>query len=130
MFKRIATVSLLLVYLGTTVGLAMSVHFCGTKISNIQLAYESKKACCANETESKADVCCKEKQIHIKVSDQQQIIQSAKIPVAFNFDLLINPFWISNSFLYITTSISVLNYRGAPEISEPPSTIQNCTFRI
>jgi len=117
-------------YLGTTVGLAMSVHFCGTKISSIRLNYESEKSCCANETESKADECCKDKQIHIKVSDQQQIIQSAKIPVAFNFDLLVNPSWISNSFLDITTSISVLNYRGGPKISKPPCTIQNCTFRI
>ena len=117
-------------YLGTTVGWATSIHFCGTKISSIRLNYESERPCCANETESKADECCTDKQIHVEVSDQQQIIQSTKIPVAFNFDLLVNPSWISNSFLDITTSISVLNYRGGPEISKPPVTIQNCTFRI
>lgn len=130
MFKRIAIVSLLLMYFGTTVGFAMRLHFCGTKISSIRLNYESEKPCCANETESKTDECCKDKQIHIKISDQQQIIQSAKVPAVLDFDLLIYPSLIPNSFLDISTSISVLNYRGPPEISEPPFTIQNCTFRI
>ena len=125
-----AIVSLLLMYLGTTVGFAMSLHFCGIKLSSIRANYESENPCCANQTKSKADECCKDKKILIKASDQQQIIQSVKIPAAFNFDLLVNRSRISNSFADRTASISVLNYRGAPEISEPPLTIQNCTFRI
>ena len=130
MFKRIAIVSLLLMYLSTTVGFAMSLHFCGTLISSIRINHKSEKTCCASETESKEDKCCKDHQIHIKVSDQQQTIQSAKIPPVSNFHLLIYRSWISDSFSDIFTSISGLIYRGPPVISDRPLTIQNCTFLI
>lgn len=130
MLKRIAILSILLMYLSTTVGFAMSLHFCGTEISSIQLNHESKKPCCGNETTSKANECCKDKQIHIKLSDQHQTKQSAKIPAEFNFDLLFYPSWISNFFVDTSSAISGLNYRRPPTISDLPFTIQNCTFRI
>jgi hypothetical protein len=130
MLKRVAVLSLLLMYLGTTVGFAMSVHFCGTKISRVRINYKSEKSCCVKETGSNADECCKDKQINIKLSDQQQFIQSAKIPAVVNFDLLVFPSWISNSFSETSASVSRSPYRGPPVISNVPFSIQNCTFRI
>ena len=130
MIKRIAVLSLLLVYLSTTAGFALSLHFCGTKISNIRINQSSQKPCCSKETETKPDNCCKDKQIKIKISDQQQTIQSAKIPVVSNLDLFIIPEGILSSTSNTFISISRLSYRGPPVASDIPLTIQNCIFRI
>ncbi len=130
MIKRIAVFSLLVVYLCTTVGFAMSLHFCGTKISDIRINQSSQKPCCSEETETKPDQCCKDKHIRIKVSDQQQTIQFAKIPAAGKLDLFVVPERTSSSSLNTLSLISRLKYRGPPVISNIPLTVQNCNFRI
>ncbi len=130
MIKRIAVLSLLLVYLGTTVGFAMSLHFCGTKVSDIRINQTSKKPCCSKETESKPDNCCKDKHIKIKISDQQQTIQSAKIPPASNLDLFIAQERTFTNISSTPDQITRLRYRGPPVNSDIPLTLQNCNFRI
>lgn len=128
--KRIVVLSLLLVYFGTTVGFAMSLHFCGSKISNVRINQSSSKPCCTKETEATPDKCCKDKHIQIKVSDEHHTIQSAKIPAASNVDLFINlrETYDTNHTTFI--SISRLTERGPPERSGIPLTIKHCTFRI
>lgn len=130
MIKRIAVLSFLSVYLCTTVGFAMSLHFCGSKIANIRVNQNSQKPCCSKEKETKSDTCCKDKHIEIKISDSHQAIQTAKIPAASNLDLLIAPERTSNSQSNTLFRISRLNYRGPPLHSNVPLTVQNCNFRI
>lgn len=130
MIKRIAIFSLLLVYLSTTAGFALSLHFCGTKISNIRINQSAKKPCCKKEAEEKPDKCCKDKHVRIKVSDLQQTAQSAKIPAICNLDLYINPNNISVFTTGLFVSISAVSYRGPPVRSSIPLTLQNCIFRI
>ena len=130
MIKRIAVLSLLLVYICTTVGFALNLHFCGTKISNIGINQSSQKPCCSKETETKPDKCCKDKQVKIKILDQQQTIQTAKIPAVSNLDLFIIPEGLSTITSNPFLSVSRLNYRGPPVRSNIPLTIQNCIFRI
>jgi hypothetical protein len=130
MIKRIAVLSLLLVYLSTTGGFALSLHFCGTKISNVRINQSSQKPCCSKETETKPDKCCKDKHIKIKISDQQQTIQAAKIPAVSNVNLFIIPEGLSNLTSNPFILASRLDYRGPPVTSDIPLSIQNCIFRI
>ncbi|SKB74931.1 HYC_CC_PP family protein [Daejeonella lutea] len=131
MFKRIAVLSLLLLYLCTTVGFAMSLHFCGTKISNIRINQSAKKPCCSNENEAKPDKCCKDKHLKIKVSDQQQTIQSAKVPAASNVDLFLLP--AEDTFPLDRTAsrhFSRSVFRGPPPTSGISLNLRYCNFRI
>ncbi len=129
MIKRIAVLSLLLMYLGTTFGFAMSLHFCGTKISDIQITQSSRKPCCAKETESKSDDCCNDKQIKIKVSDQQLNISLNRLPKTSNLDLFIIPVRVS-TLAELSVTYSGLSFRGPPDISKLPLTIKHCRFQI
>lgn len=130
MRKRIAVLSLLIVYVITTVGFAMSLHFCGSKISNIRINQSSQKSCCSKELETTPDKCCKDKHVKIRISDQQQTIQSAKIPGITGLDLFILPSTPVIQCSDVITSSSRLSYRGPPLNSDVPLTIQNCIFRI
>lgn len=131
MFRRISILTLLLMYLSTTVGFAVSIHFCGAKISNVRVNQTGKKPCCKSEDESKPDKCCKDKHVEVKVSDQQQNSASAKIPAVSSLDLFIIPF---NQFVFSTTASSSAfqpDYRGPPEVGNTiPLTIKYCVFRI
>ena len=130
MIKRVVVLSLLLVYLSTTVGFALSLHFCGTKISDIRINQSTKKPCCSKETDTKPDKCCDDKHIKIKVSDQQQTIQSTKIPVVCDLELLIVGQDQRSAIFTLGTSASQMSYCGPPLASKIPLTIQNCIFRI
>ena len=129
MLKRIVVLSLLSVYFGTTVGFAMSVHFCGSKILNVRINQSSSKPCCSKEVAATPDKCCKDKHIQIKISDQQQTIQSAKIPAVSNLDLFIDLREICDINSNTVISITRLNDREPPELSGIPLTIKHCTFR-
>lgn len=130
MFKRTAILSILFLYLGTTVGFAMSLHFCGTKISNIKFNSEKFKGCCTDEAESKSDNCCKDKQIEIKVSDRQQLMTINKVPEPVNFDLFLFPVKYVNTRPGLSDLYPNLIYYGPPLISDVPFTIQYSVFRI
>lgn len=130
MIKRIAVISLLLMYVSTSVGFAMSLHFCGVKVSNIRINPGSKKPCCSKETESKPDKCCKDKHLNVKVTDSQRIVQPAKVPVASNHDifLVLQRQFALNSESFLQGS--AFRFRG-PRVSSPvPLNIQHCNFRI
>ncbi len=130
MIKRIAIFSLLMVYMSTTVGFALTLHFCGTKVSNVRINQSVKKPCCTSESEAKPDKCCKDQDIKIKVSDQQYNIQSAKVPGVSNLDLFIVPSRIATLSSGSVHLISQLSYRGPPAPRGIPLTIQNCVFLI
>jgi hypothetical protein len=130
MIKRIAILSLMLVYLSTTAGFALTLHFCGSKVSNIGINRSSPKPCCPTESASKPDSCCKDQHLKIKVSDKQHSIQSAKIPAASNLDLFVIPERIQTFSTEIARLSSQLRHRGPPSLPIIPLTIQNCVFRI
>ncbi len=130
MIKRIAILSLLLLYISTTSGFALNLHFCGTKVSDIRINHSAKKTCCKEDTESKPDTCCKDQHIRIKVSDQQQVIQSAKLPAVSDINLFILPENPDVSVPESSFSASILKYTRAPGYSTIPLNIQNCVFLI
>lgn len=130
MFKRIAILSILLMYLGTTVGFAMSLHFCGTEFTTIGINSDEKKSCCADEAKSKSDKCCKDKQIEVKVSDQQQAMNINKVPAPVNINLFSYPLGLTNKISGLPVPKSNLSNLVPPVISNIPFRIQNSVFRI
>jgi hypothetical protein len=130
MKKRIAVLSFLLLYLSTTAGFAMNLHFCGNSLSGIQLNSPVKKTCCKKEAKSKPDKCCKDKHILIKVSDQQYAAADFKIPSATDLDLFLLPHLSLNfNIIYDVLSFAP-QYRGPPDLAAVSLTIKNCVFRI
>ncbi len=129
MIRKLAILSLLLLYLGTSAGFALSLHFCGKEISDIRLNHQEKKSCCKNE-ENSTDRCCKDKHISVKISDEQHHAQSAKIPAVSCtalFTATYNPFIPEPGS---PAKLQARSFRGPPATDPVPLTIKNCNFRI
>ncbi len=127
MNKRIAVLSFLLLYLSTTVGFALNLHFCGNSLATVQLNSTVKKACCKQENKSK---CCKDRYIKVKISDRQQVAAYFKIPAATGLNLFLLPKQ-SLVFNALSDVLSLTpNYHGPPDLTTVALTIKNCVFRI
>jgi hypothetical protein len=67
--KRIASIFLLLLFLIANTGMAVTVHYCGGKLSSVDLFSIDKHPCkCGKKTMKKA--CCKGKTVHLKANDE------------------------------------------------------------
>ena len=82
-------ISLLLAFLilGSNVGLAFNVHYCGSKIASVSLSFpavsalQSDKNCCVKKA-AKKESCCKDKKIVLKEKADDKIVKS----FSFQFD--------------------------------------------
>jgi hypothetical protein len=70
MMRKVAGLCMLLLYLSTTAGFAMNLHFCGIKVLQVSLASASKTCC--NKLAAKPMNCCHDKNLKIKVSDKHK----------------------------------------------------------
>jgi hypothetical protein len=64
--KKTGIIALVLLYTLAVVGINLSVHYCGKRVSSVSIGTQSKKCCCGTK---KADSCCKTKHIKAKVND-------------------------------------------------------------
>ncbi len=117
-------------YAVSVIGLALSLHFCGGKLANVQL-FSKDNACrlCKDiPAVKKDDGCCKNSQVSIKVKDSHQTEASVQLPKLYSTQV----------FLY-SPLLSLLNdntssffskiANKAPPISRLPIYIFNCIFR-
>ncbi len=125
---KIVAITLLLLYVSGTAGLAISFHFCGKKISNIQVNSSAKKACCGKAKEDMK--CCKDKHIQIKVSDEHASVSQVKVPQT-NFLYLLPQ---ATAAINVQPAFAALaeaeRYRGPPGGSSQSLIIKNRVFRI
>jgi hypothetical protein len=125
---KVLATTLLLLYVSGTAGLAISLHFCGKKISNIQVNSSAKKSCCGKVKEDMK--CCKDKHIQIKVSDEHASVAQLKVPQT-NFLYL-----LPQSINYIQVRavpvalLAAEPYRGPPGTETQSLIIKNQVFRI
>ena len=86
-FKKHICLLLAFLILGSNVGLAFNVHYCGGEISSVSLnttlpSVQSEKGCCEKKVVSKKDSCCKDKKIVLKEKADDKIVKS----FSFQFD--------------------------------------------
>lgn len=81
--KKFIAIPLLVLYLVAVSGMMVQIHFCGTKVSSWNVN-KQKASCCCNESgkesesgfqyagiRSKADDCCRDKTITLKIAQDQ-----------------------------------------------------------
>lgn len=128
--RRLAILIFLLLYLGTSVGFAMDLHFCGTRLAVVQINASVKKACCKQEKKKAVNKCCKNKRVEVKVSEQSKTVSLSKVPSAAGFDLFLLPVSELRITALPVTQLAIFSYRGPPQVSSIPLVIKNCVFRI
>jgi hypothetical protein len=126
MIKRIAVLSVLLVYLSVTVGFTMSAHFCGGEVTKVSL---STKNLFCGEKEMEMH-CCHNKHVDVKVSDKHQSVNNAinlQTPALALASVPFQPFLTIHS---LSIKEQPANYTGPPLLSTVPLTIAYSVFRI
>lgn len=86
-FKKHISLLLAFLILGSNIGLAFNVHYCGGEISAVSLnttlpSVQSEKGCCGKKVVSKKDSCCKDKKIVFQKKTDNGIVKS----FSFQFD--------------------------------------------
>jgi hypothetical protein len=87
--KKFIAIPLLVLYLVAVSGMMVQIHFCGTKVSSWNVN-EQKASCCCGKSEektnansaslsSKADDCCKDKTITLKIAQDQNRVNDVQL---------------------------------------------------
>ena len=126
--KKITTILFLFIYFVLTVGMTVSTHFCGGKITSVQmLPFMHKEDTCGCDDSAIPDGCCKTeiKTVHI---NGEQIAVQVEQPSSYQTDIAL---WANVSFEALSSSNI---YRMIVPESSPPesprSYILHCTLLI
>ena len=89
-FKKHISLLLAFLILGSNIGLAFNVHYCGNEISAVSLntalpSVQSEKGCCGKKVVSKKDSCCKDKKIVLKEKADDKIVKSFSFQIDYSF---------------------------------------------
>ena len=127
--KKILSIFIAMMYLATSSGLALQVHYCMDKITGTSLALDHEQACNKCGMKKASNPCCKDEFKFVKLQDAHKLLIS---------DYQVNAPVAEINSTYYTPSFSVYN----PDISgrsiahSPPGVtgyslhILHCVFRI
>jgi hypothetical protein len=126
MLKRVPAAFLLVIYLVTSTGFAINLHYCGKTVSRISI---NKTASCCAKSE-KPMKCCHDQKVDIKLSGKH--VQAEKVSPEKTFGLTLffeqgfqlnQP--VSHAVLYDTPFA-----HGPPLTTAVPIFLKNRVFRI
>jgi len=126
MLKRFFLLILTVLYLFTTSGFALNLHYCGKLLTGFEINAPAKS--CVKIAKLK---CCKDKQIKVKVKDAHQVSD-------FAFQAKNKIVSLPRQAAYIELASPVKHIHTAcfnkappgPLTPDIPAFIQNCSFRI
>jgi hypothetical protein len=128
--KKVLSLFIALLYLATSSGLALQVHYCMDKIAGLTLAQEGEGNCGKCGMEKKSSSCCKDELKFVKLEDAHKLLTAdyqlhPPVAVINNFTGLfdLSPL----NLLQVTTPA----YSHAPPGAAGKSlSILHCIFRI
>jgi hypothetical protein len=126
--KKTTTIFFLLIYCVLTVGMTVSTHFCGGKVTSVQvLPFFHKEDACGCDDTAIPDGCCKTEINTVQLNDEQ-IAVKAEQPSSYHTDLVI---WADASFemLYASNALITIIPTSSPPESPRPY-ILHCTLLI
>jgi len=124
--KKFLVTILAFVYLATTTGATLHMHYCMGKIYSVDLI---KKDGCSKCGMAANEGCCNDQLKVIKVKDNHQSI-SNEISFASAYSILNNHYNIFHPVIYDASSPLTTNNNSPPGSSGKSLCILNCVFRI
>ena len=128
--KKILVAILLFTYSFAASGASVELHYCMGKLIGWDFEYTSKNDCrnCGMKTKP-AKGCCDNKQIQAKVDKDQQAAYN-NILLASDHFAIIPAYTIIEDVLVNAKSIVHPSIHAPPPLSDTPSYLLNCNFRI
>lgn len=131
--QKFAITILALIYLSTSIGVTVHMHYCMDKIADWGLTNKESNTCskCGMEKSGRKDKdCCKDKLTYFKITEDQKITESATQP-AHQIAFIVPAFYIE-----LPTNILALSTEKRPIGDSPPFKhrvpiyILYCDYRI
>jgi hypothetical protein len=130
--KKFIAIPLLVLYLVAVSGMMVQIHFCGSKMSSWNVN-EQKASCCCGESgketeegfhyagiKSKADDCCQDKTITLKIAQDQSRANEVQLQLQ---SLQIVP--LQQFYTYALTSLPERPVTQVYQANAPPGLWQN-----
>ena len=130
--KKIVIAILAIIYLFTSMGASIELHYCMGKFADQSLWQSGSSKCriCGMQKKNKSvnKGCCRDEYKLVKVEQHQRVSQNLEVDKTLKeIFLIILPTWISMQRLFVTNAISA----DTPERSSPFRLHQlNCVLRI
>ncbi len=126
--KKLITAIIAILYLGSSSGVAMEIHYCMGKKSGIEFYSAQSKVCGkCGMTEKKG--CCHDKHQFYKIQDAHKIV-SADDKADLSAPLIAFNFPAYEFHLYSTEADKVFQNHSPPQYTKPSDCIMNCVFRL
>ena len=127
--KKVSALLLVFLFLITNSGMAVTMHWCGGKLSSIHF-FSEKHSCPCGKKAMKSG-CCKDKTTTFQLNDEQQKTQECSInhSKVKGFQLVLAdtfPFFYQISFI----AVDFYNSKHPPGEVKHPLYLQHRTFRI
>jgi hypothetical protein len=128
--KKASTILLLLLFLIANSGMAVNLHWCGGKLSSVELNIDKKSKCECGKKSMKPN-CCEDSSFHLKASDEYSKttyecnLKQPVLKVAF----LLNIYWS----ITLTSALSFQNHQfeiPPPLITKEPLFVLTGSFLI
>jgi len=117
-------------YLIAMIGLAISMHFCGGKLSSVKIGEAATCPACKEDKKiTKEHDCCKTRSIESKIKDSHQAGLKVKLPGDFSVQLFLGqPFSVLLSKAFLVLPLRAFN-KAPPQSSIISLHLFNCVFR-
>lgn len=131
--KRFALLILSLLYLSTSIGAGINLHYCMGKLVDSSLFELDAANCnkCGMEKGGRAeDDCCKDEHKKVKVQDEHKVSNISFIEVPPVFPALLPTLYELPDVLVTSYFLDFPVCHAPPRSSSNPDYILNCTFLI
>jgi hypothetical protein len=128
--RQKSAIALCVFYVLSVIGLAVSLHFCGDNLSSVALASTAKCGMCGAEMKVvKADHCCKNTFLEVKVKDSHQAITKVSLPGNYPISLFLGPMLSHTALTILPKVISWIAGKAPPRSARLALHVFNCVFR-
>ena len=131
--KKFAFTILALIYLSTSIGVTVHMHYCMDKIAEWGLSNKESNTCskCEMEQSGRKDKdCCKDKLTYFKITEDQKVVETAiQLAQQMTFIVPTHYFELPTRILAIVIGEKLMG-DSPPFKYRVPIYILNCDYRI
>ncbi len=130
--KKILTAILAVLYITTSTGATIHLHYCMGKLAKWEIVEKDSKRCaiCGMKITEKNKGCCKDEHKFVKNNSDQKVTE-ASLHIAHTIALALPVSFIEISNLDFHSITEENPFSNAPPISSSPAIfLRNCNFRL
>ena len=128
--KQILSILLAVIYLSTSSGLALQVHYCMDEISGVSLAENDENSCGKCGMEKNSNACCKDETKFVKLDDAHKLLASAYLQHPVVATVKSSEYFDQSNGYSNLSDLSVFNAHAPPVKTNRPLNLIHCVFRV